>query len=329
MEFSRRSTAKRRHLRNSLKLSLDSPTVLVEWQDCKAVSKENLYTYFTESSIQKIGAGGFGLVYLAEPTSLGRYELQLPEQVAIKELSNTLTKEEKVTLQNEMDILKALHLPHSIQYYACLFTQKAVYLVMELVVGTTLTNILFMSDEYPRKTLSQSVKIKIGHDIAQAINDLHLHNITHRDIKLDNVMIREQDNHVYLVDYGLACGLAINPDAVGCHQNVGTDGFRITIIPQNVQSLMSADWYSYGQLLAILFTDNYWGLYNVKNKQNIPLQKSEIVLYPDPVGTLLFYLSRLEEYQNVTFKHIDNAFKKARKNENKQRAQEQTLNVIS
>lgn len=75
---------------------------------------------------------------------------------------------------------------------------ESVYLVMELVSGTTLRDFL----KRPGRPVEDLTR-RIGADAAQGLDALHRHGIVHRDVKPDNLVLTP-DGAVKIVDLGLA-----------------------------------------------------------------------------------------------------------------------------
>lgn len=90
------------------------------------------------------------------------------------------------------------------------------YLVTELIDGTDLFDLML---EYINEDLEFSEKdvLEIGKYLFQALVLLHRNNIVHRDIKLENVIVRRDDSVAKLIDFGLACWLVEGgyPDEMG------------------------------------------------------------------------------------------------------------------
>ena len=74
------------------------------------------------------------------------------------------------------------------------------YLAMEFVDGSTLTEIL--DDGGP---LSLEAAGRLLHRLASGLNAVHLHDIVHRDISPDNIIVPNNDvTHAKIIDFGIA-----------------------------------------------------------------------------------------------------------------------------
>ena len=150
--------------------------------------------------LQHIGKGQFGTTYLGE-------DLHKPgkQYVAVKEFSfisddkGILAKAEEL-FQREADILFQLNdryhrgIPELIAYFR---EGQQFYLVEEFIPGSTL------GEELKRKgKLEPEEVIAVLTDVLEVLVLLHSKNIIHRDIKPDNLIRREGDGGIVLIDFG-------------------------------------------------------------------------------------------------------------------------------
>jgi len=143
--------------------------------------------------VDRIGAGGMGVVYRGQDPELNR-------RVALKLLRDGEDEpggERRSRLLREAQALARLSHPNVVGVYDVGLFGDSVYLAMEFVEGQTLRAWL---DERPRKTAEiLAVMIGAGEGLAAA----HAKDIVHRDFKPDNVMV-DADGRVRVVDFGLA-----------------------------------------------------------------------------------------------------------------------------
>ena len=149
--------------------------------------------------LEPIGAGGMGVVYLAQDTRLGR-------NVALKLLAKNLGSDPEHVLRfgREAQAASALNHPNIVTVYDIGVAEEGRFIVMEFVAGNTLRQMLAQGP------LHDSVR-RLGGQLAKALSVAHAAGITHRDIKPENVMVRE-DGYVKVVDFGLA---RLTHDGVG------------------------------------------------------------------------------------------------------------------
>ncbi|MBL8191509.1 MAG: protein kinase [Acidobacteria bacterium] len=141
--------------------------------------------------INKLGAGGMGEVWLAEDTRLKR-------KVALKLLPAELTADaDRVRrFKQEAQAASALNHPNIITLYDIGESEAGRFIVMELVAGRTLREV--SAEDNSLETL-----LALSQQIAKALDAAHAAGITHRDIKPDNIMVRD-DGYVKLLDFGIA-----------------------------------------------------------------------------------------------------------------------------
>jgi serine/threonine protein kinase len=138
-----------------------------------------------------LGAGGMGEVYRARDTRLDR-------TVAIKILPNhlSLSPEFKQRFEREARTVSSLNHPHICHLYDVGSQDGTDFLVMEFLDGETL------ADRLRRGALQFSELLKIGMDVAEALEIAHRAGIVHRDLKPGNIMLTKSGTK--LMDFGLA-----------------------------------------------------------------------------------------------------------------------------
>src|ERR1700730_9103759 len=138
-----------------------------------------------------LGAGGMGEVYRARDTRLGR-------NVAIKILPAQFSSDpvRKQRLDREAKTISSLNHPHICVLYDVGHHEGMDYLVMECVEGETLAKRL------EKGALPLDQVLKLGTQIADALDKAHLSGVVHRDLKPGNIMLTPTG--AKLLDFGLA-----------------------------------------------------------------------------------------------------------------------------
>jgi serine/threonine-protein kinase len=139
-----------------------------------------------------LGKGGMGEVYLAEDTKLDR-------KVALKILPPEFAADDGRMKRfiREAKSASALNHPNIITIYEISEFEETNFIAAEFINGKTL-------NEYAKNTpLSYKSAVEIAFQIASALNEAHSAGIIHRDIKPDNVMIRD-NGLVKILDFGIA-----------------------------------------------------------------------------------------------------------------------------
>ena len=138
-----------------------------------------------------LGAGGMGEVYRARDTRLGR-------EVAVKVLPASLTQsaELRARFEREARTVSGLNHPNICVLHDVGREGDTDYLVMELVDGETLAQRL------ARGPLPNAELLRIGTQVADALDRAHRAGVVHRDLKPGNVMLTRTG--AKLMDFGLA-----------------------------------------------------------------------------------------------------------------------------
>lgn len=147
--------------------------------------------------LEKLGQGGMGVVYKA-------HDLKLDRDVALKFLpTNLAASEEEITrFEREARAISALNHPNIETIYDVDETDGQKYLVLEYIPGGTLKSKLKQL-ESEDKCITIDKAWDYGIQIAEALNYAHQHQIIHRDVKSDNILLTESGG-VKLTDFGLA-----------------------------------------------------------------------------------------------------------------------------
>jgi serine/threonine protein kinase len=145
--------------------------------------------------IEKLGAGGMGVVYLAEDTKLKR-------QVAIKFLPQHIAanSEERDRFKLEAQAAAALNHPNISHIYAIEEVEDDTFIVMEYIDGQELKSVVGTGSQ-PAPTIGEIVNFAL--QIAEGLQAAHEKQIVHRDIKSANIMLTEK-GRVKIMDFGLA-----------------------------------------------------------------------------------------------------------------------------
>ncbi len=143
-----------------------------------------------------LGKGAFALVYRIQTKKEG-------DLYAAKELDKRRFIKNGVLdlkFDSELNIMKNLKHPNIVNYVDCHDYQHWIYIIMEFVPYGELAQEL-----RKHRTIHEADVQQIAKQILHALNYLHRRNITHRDIKPDNILIASRDPLVVkLSDFGLS-----------------------------------------------------------------------------------------------------------------------------
>jgi serine/threonine protein kinase len=141
--------------------------------------------------VAPLGAGGMGEVYRARDTRLER-------TVAIKILAAQFSSDpvRKQRLEREAKTISNLNHPHICVLHDIGHQDGIDYLVMECVEGETLAKRL------QKGPLPLEQVLKLGAQVADALDKAHRSGVVHRDLKPGNIMLAPTG--AKLLDFGLA-----------------------------------------------------------------------------------------------------------------------------
>ena len=211
--------------------------------------------------IRLLGEGGMGAVYEVEHEQLGvRY--------ALKAFStkNKYADVLKKKFLAEGKVLARLRDPHLIRVFdlAVDDVTDVPYFVMDIITykdGTPHT-----LDDVELEDLEEDYIFVWFDDLCKALDYVHAQGVVHRDIKLGNVLLRE-DKHVMLSDFGVSrifgAGLSrevnvtktiVSAGKTGSKLIMGTEGYMAPEVLAGHDATPAADVYSLGVMFFHLLT---------------------------------------------------------------------------
>ena len=141
----------------------------------------------------RIGTGGMATVYRGQDEVLGR-------TVAIKTMLPQYATDPSFAarFKQEAQAAAALQSPYIVSVYDWGKDGDTYYIIMEYLRGTDLKSGIKKHGALDCKKVAQ-----IGSQIAQALSVAHRHDIIHRDIKPQNIMV-QPDGNIKVMDFGIA-----------------------------------------------------------------------------------------------------------------------------
>lgn len=149
--------------------------------------------------IQVLGAGGFGETFLAEDTHLpSRRRCVIKQLKPLVDEPKTYQKVQQL-FEREATTLEFLgegsdQIPNLFAYFS---ENGLFYLVQEWIQGQTLTNIVETNG-----CLNEQAVKDILQSLLPVLEYVHSKGIIHRDIKPDNIILRNSNNKPVLIDFG-------------------------------------------------------------------------------------------------------------------------------
>lgn len=155
--------------------------------------REGMFLADRYEIIEQIGTGGMADVYKAKCHKLNRY-------VAIKVMKSEFSQDKTFVSKFWAEAQSAAGLvnPNVVNVYDVGVENGIYYIVMELVEGITLKKYIEKRGKLPYK---EAVSIAI--QVANGMDAAHQHNIVHRDIKPQNIII-SKEGKVKVTDFGIA-----------------------------------------------------------------------------------------------------------------------------
>ena len=141
----------------------------------------------------KVGTGGMAIVYRGLDNVLGRtvaVKTMLPQYAADPSFA--------ARFKQEAQAAAALQSPYIVSVYDWGRDGDTYYIVMEYLRGTDLKSGIRKHGALDCRKVAQ-----IGSQISQALSVAHKHDIIHRDIKPQNIMV-QPDGNIKVMDFGIA-----------------------------------------------------------------------------------------------------------------------------
>jgi serine/threonine protein kinase len=174
------------------------------------------------------------------------------KQFAVKILK-IKTEEQKERFKREIEITRYLAHDNIVKYYETKEGDEGtLYLFMDHIKGRNLEKLM---DEYEDGLEEKRVK-GLFYQLINAIGFIHSRGIYHRDIKLENLMLDEDLEKIFLIDFGY-CGLSSNGSTI-FNEPVGSP---LYLCPEKMRNLPycgpSSDVWSLGICLFKLLNGFY------------------------------------------------------------------------
>jgi formylglycine-generating enzyme required for sulfatase activity len=147
--------------------------------------------------LQELGAGGFGVTYLA-------YDRVKKQQIAIKTLNSNQQREgdfavRQKKFEDEGFTLRGLPHPHIVRVYERIEINGLLGFTMEYIPGQDLAKYVKANGR-----LREAEALRYIDQISLALDYVHQNTVFHRDVNPRNIMLRQDRPEAVLIDFGLA-----------------------------------------------------------------------------------------------------------------------------
>lgn len=140
-----------------------------------------------------LGMGSYGCSYLV-------FDAYLKKRVVLKlvRFHKRITKKGQRIHKYEIEILKSLQHPSFPTVYDEGMWGKVPFFTMEYIQGKTFEQLIFTDDQ----KFTEEESLAYGFKLLERMEILHQHGIVHRDLRIPNIMLEE--NELKVIDFGLA-----------------------------------------------------------------------------------------------------------------------------
>src|SRR5438093_1324817 len=142
---------------------------------------------------RELGGGGMAKVFVADDAIVGR---RVVVKVLAPELAAGVNLER---FHREIQVAGMLHHPGIVPVLSAGQTDDILYYTMPYIEGDSLRALIEREQQ-----LSVERALEIARDVTDALVHAHAHNIVHRDIKPDNILIESATGRAVVTDFGIA-----------------------------------------------------------------------------------------------------------------------------
>ncbi|HTN02237.1 MAG TPA: serine/threonine-protein kinase [Planctomycetaceae bacterium] len=252
-----------------------------------APTPEELAPRFPQLEIlERIGAGGMGVVYRARQKELDRI-------VALKILRPDFGPEANFAerFQREARALARLSHPHIVTVHDFGRIDDVYYFVMEYIDGVNLRQLEKAGQLTPTQALA------LVPQVCEALQYAHEQGVVHRDIKPENILIT-RDGRVKIADFGLAklAGHAEQSHLTGTWQVMGTPHY---MAPEQVERPTEVDHRADIYSLGVVFYEMLTGELPL-GRFPLPSSRAQLDIRLDDVVLRSLEKSPERRYQHAT-----------------------------
>jgi eukaryotic-like serine/threonine-protein kinase len=165
---------------------------------------------------QELGRGGFGITYKATHHYLGQVVVIKTLNEFIRQSTNFA--EFKRKFQDEGRRLALCSHPSIVRVIDFFVEEDLPYLVMDYIPGKSLDAVVLPDNPLPEATAVHYIR-----QVGEALKVVHRNGLLHRDVKPQNLILRDDNQQIVLIDFGTA--REFSPGVVQTHTNLISAGY--------------------------------------------------------------------------------------------------------
>ncbi|GLT70498.1 hypothetical protein SLA2020_425730 [Shorea laevis] len=177
----------------------------VRWDAINMVSKGSPLNLGHFRLLKRLGYGDIGSVYLVQLRGTKAYFA-----MKVMDKASIASRNKLLRAQTEREILGLLDHPFLPTLYSHFETDKFYCLVMEFCSGGNLHS---LRQKQPNKYFTEEAARFYASEVLLALEYLHMLGIVYRDLKPENVLVREE-GHIMLSDFDLSLRCSVSPTLV-------------------------------------------------------------------------------------------------------------------
>ena len=165
---------------------------------------------------QELGRGGFGITFKATHHYLRQPVVIKTLNESVRQQANSAEFDRK--FQDEARRLALCVHPNIVRLSDFFIEDGRSYMVMDYIPGKTLEALVF-----PNNPLSEAIAVHYVRQVGEALKVVHRNGLLHRDLKPQNIMLRDGTQEVVLIDFGIA--REFTPGVTQTHTSMITSGY--------------------------------------------------------------------------------------------------------
>jgi serine/threonine protein kinase len=166
-----------------------------------------------------LSEGGFAKTFIAKDQNRPSHPICVVKKLKNQNSDVVISQRVKQLFENEAKVLEELgnhaQIPRLLAHFE---EDNHLYIVQEYIEGITLAEEIFNNKPIPEARVTNIVK-----ELLEILNFVHSHNVIHRDISPNNIIIRKQDDRLVLIDFGAVKEVIVQGQT--SHTLIGTPGY--------------------------------------------------------------------------------------------------------